>query len=106
MGPAGEEGSIAVPDLVADTATYLGFLKATDAEGTVSPWTTSQKLDLEQYYNVETVTVDMDDLLDDVFFLIVPEENVEGRTYVTRTSSGGFDLNRDNSFQTRRRPRI
>ena len=100
MGPAGEEGSIAVPDLVADTATYLGFLKATDAEGTVSPWTTSQKLDLEQYYNVETVTVDMDDLLDDVFFLIVPEENVEGRTYVTRTSSGGFDLNRDNSFQT------
>ena len=100
MGPVGEEGSIAVPDLVADTATYLGFLKATDEAGTVSPWTTSYKLDLEKYYNVETVTVDMDDLLDDVFFLIVPEENVEGRTYVTRTSSGGFDLNRDNSFQT------
>ena len=100
MGPAGEEGSIAIPDLVADTATYLGFLKATDEAGTVSPWTTSGKLDLEKYYNVETVTVDMDDLLDDVFFLIVPEENVEGRTYVTRTSSGGFDLNRDNSFQT------
>ena len=100
MGPVGEESSIAVPDLVADTATYLGFIKATDEEGTVSPWTTSYKLDLEKYYNVETVTVDMDDLLDDVFFLIVPEENVEGRTYVTRTSSGGFDLNRDNSFQT------
>ena len=100
MGPVGEEGSIAIPDLVADTATYLGFIKATDEEGTVSPWTTSYKLDLEKYYNVETVTVDMDELLDDVFFLIVPEENVEGRTYVTRTSSGGFDLNRDNSFQT------
>ena len=100
LGPVGQEGSIAVPDLVADTATYLGFIKATEEEGTVSPWTTSSKLDLEKYYNVETVTVDMDDLLDDVFFLIVPEENVEGRTYVTRTSSGGFDLNRDNSFQT------
>ena len=100
MGPAGQEGSIAVPDLVADTATYLGFLKATDEAGTVSPWATSLPLDLEKYYDVETVTVDMDDLLDDVFFLIVPEENVEGRTYVTRTSSGGFDLNRDNSFQT------
>ena len=100
MGPVGKEGSIAIPDLVADTATYLGFIKATDEEGTVSPWTTSYKLDLEKYYNVETVTVDMDELLDDVFFLIVPEENVEGRTYVTRTSSGGFDLNRDNSFQT------
>ena len=100
MGPAGVEGSIAVPDLVADTATYLGFLKATDEAGTVSPWDTSRPLDLEKYYDVETVTVDMDELLDDVFFLIVPEENVEGRTYVTRTSSGGFDLNRDNSFQT------
>ena len=100
MGPAGQEGSIAVPDLVAEDSTYLGFLKATDEEGPVSPWTTSSKLDLEKYYNVETVNVDMDELLDDVFFLIVPEENVEGRTYVTRTSSGGFDLNRDNSFQT------
>ena len=100
MGPAGQEGSIAVPDLVAEDSTYLGFLKATDEEGPVSPWTTSSKLDLEKYYNVETVNVNMDELLDDVFFLIVPEENVEGRTYVTRTSSGGFDLNRDNSFQT------
>ena len=100
MGPVGVEGSIAIPDLVADSATYLGFLKATDEEGPVSPWTTSYQLDLEKYYDVETVNVDMDELLDDVFFLLVPEENVEGRTYVTRTSSGGFDLNRDNSFQT------
>ncbi len=104
LGPVGVEGSIAVPDLVADKSTYLGFLKGTGdgsaKSGTASAWDNSTVIDLEKYYDVETVTVDMDALLDDVFFLIVPEENVEGRTYLTRTSSGGFDLNRDNSFQT------
>ncbi len=111
LGPKGVEGSIAVPDLVKDSATYLGYIKGrfaadgslgdgTAIQGFANYDSTSTKLDLEKYYTVENVTVDVDELLDDVFFLIVPEENVEGRTYLTRTSSGGFDLNRDNSFQT------
>ena len=86
--------------LVEDKVGYLGGILP-DAYTSGSRFQNSGKVEgFDTYYNSENTDVSVDKLLDDVFFILVPEENVEGRMYITRTSSGGYDLNRDNSFQT------
>ncbi len=90
-----ETQGLYLPELVADKTNFLGSIWPSDDSQL------SGKVEgFDDYYTSEETTVTVDSLLDDVFFLLVPEENVEGRMYVTRTSSGGYDLNRDNSFQT------
>ncbi|MHA7965108.1 M20/M25/M40 family metallo-hydrolase [Paenibacillus sp. CAU 1782] len=45
-------------------------------------------------------TLNMDTLLDNVIFLFNYTENPDGRVHNTRANVNGFDLNRDNSYQT------
>lgn len=88
---------VVVPDLIKDENgeyedQYLGFLQAGNGKSGV--------VDLDKYYDMEVETLNIDTMLDSIFLILVPEENVEGRMYMTRTASNGYDLNRDNSFQT------
>ncbi len=56
--------------------------------------------EMSQYYNIEETEFDLNEVLSNEFFIVVPSENVDGKTYNTRTNGNSFDLNRDNTFQT------
>lgn len=55
--------------------------------------------DLEKYYNMGVDEFTVDELLDDVFYIIVPTMNLEGYTQSTRATGVGFDPNRDYANQ-------
>jgi murein tripeptide amidase MpaA len=47
-----------------------------------------------------SVTLNVDEVLDDVIFLYMFTNNPDGRVANTRANANGFDLNRDNHYQT------
>ena len=79
--------------LIEDKCNYLGSIWT-------NPMMDSGVVDgFDSYYTSEETTVNVTDLLDEVFFILVPEENVDARMHYTRNSANGHNLNRDNSFQ-------
>ncbi|MFS0723031.1 M20/M25/M40 family metallo-hydrolase [Paenibacillus sp. 1P07SE] len=48
----------------------------------------------------QTITLNMDDALEHAIFIFVYTNNPDGRVHNTRANAEGFDLNRDNSYQT------
>ena len=88
-----KELGLHTPKLIEDQCGYLGSIWA---DATMD----SARIDgFDQYYTFETARVNVADLLDSVFFILVPEQNVDGRMFYTRCSASGFNLTRDNSFQ-------
>ncbi|MDR1136208.1 MAG: hypothetical protein LBL49_08550 [Clostridiales Family XIII bacterium] len=59
-------------------------------------------LDVNDQYTLAANTFDVDEILEDVFFIVSPNENPDGRTVNSRRNMNGFDLNRDGSFQTQK----
>lgn len=55
---------------------------------------------LADIYTMEDVHLDVDQVLDELIFVLSPNENPDGRTYNSRRNANGFDLNRDTTFQT------
>lgn len=55
---------------------------------------------------VKKETLSVDELLDNVIILMNLTENPDGRYYNKRQNSNGFDLNRDNGYQTQKETRI
>jgi len=56
--------------------------------------------DIAEEDEERTETLDVDEVLDDVIFLYMFTNNPDGRAANTRANALGFDLNRDNHYQT------
>ena len=96
-------------DLIKDDVEGIGYIRGDGGEGHGinydGPDTTNASSDLSEeefakYYDTETKTFDPSATLDDMFFILIPSENVDARTDDVRTNGNGFDLNRDNTYQT------
>ncbi len=99
-----EERGIKWSELVKDQVTGVGYIRD-GVESKEYPGDTDAAADLSdeqmnKFYNIKDTSVDVKDMLEDVFFILVPSENVDAHAANVRTNGNGFDLNRDNTYQT------
>ena len=100
-------------DLIKDKVTGVGYIRGNGGAGNgvdlggsrsvsglndASADLTDEQFD--QYYTQDTQTFDSKEILKHVFFVLIPSENVDARSVNVRTNGNGFDLNRDNTYQT------
>lgn len=112
-----ETRGIAWSSLIADKVSGVGYIQGNgvrnptdpdrDADGIVGKGKDIPNMtvsmddeEMSRYYDIETRVFDPSAILEEVFFILVPIENADGRIYFTRSNGNGFDLNRDNTYQT------
>lgn len=77
-----------------------GFSNGSNYDGGFDASSDLTEEEIEKYYTWEIRTFDPREILSKVFFILVPSENVDAREVNSRTNGNGFDLNRDNTYQT------
>ena len=82
-------------------ATELGRLRGEngDVRDDTGYYGYSSVVDFEKYYKTGKDEFTIDELLEDVFFVLVPTMNMEGYVQATRVTGLGFDPNRDYANQ-------
>lgn len=91
-------------NLIKDDVTGVGYIQG-EGEKNASGAGAHAAVDMTdeefaKYYNVDSRELDPSKVMDDVFFILVPSENPDGRYDNLRTGGNGLDLNRDNTYQT------
>ena len=93
--------------LIEDKVSGIGYIRGnggmsngSNYDGGIDASADLSEEDFERYYNSEIRQFDPRQILKKMFFILVPSENVDARTVNSRTNGNGFDLNRDNTYQT------
>lgn len=97
-----------ISEIYGQWATELGRLRGENGDTTKNGTLTgsqygygfSSVVDFDKYYVTGEDNFTIDELLDDVFFVLVPTMNMEGYMQQTRVTGVGFDPNRDYANQT------
>lgn len=93
-------------ELIKDKVSGVGYIRGngkyepSNAKHTSDAVTDLTEDEMRKYYDISIKDLDVKSVLGDMFFIVVPSENVDGREAMTRTNANYFDLNRDNSYQT------
>ena len=93
------ERGVAWSELIKDDVTGVGYIRG-EGKGSGDAAADMTEREFKGYYNMDERSLDVNALMDDVFFIMVPTENPDGRFNNLRTGGNGLDLNRDNTYQT------